>query len=130
MGGRRVEDLGGFKELRVWQVSKELAVEIYKLTREGKLVKDFGLKDQMQRASVSIAANIAEGYERNSNNEFIRFLYISKGSLSELLTLLEIVKDIGYITENIFKELELKCNNIGRMIRNLIKARKEIRGRE
>ncbi len=113
-----------FKELRVWQSAKELVVEIYKLTEEGKLSKDFGLKDQMQRSAVSIAANIAEGYERNSNNDFIRFLLISKGSLSELITLLEIGKDIGYLREEIYKELELKCNNIGGMLTNLIKARR------
>ncbi len=117
-----------FKELRVWQSAKELAVEIYKLTEEGKLSKDFGLKDQMQRSAVSIAANIAEGYERNSNNDFIRFLIISKGSLSELITLLEIGKDIGYLREEIYKELELKCNNIGGMLTNLIKARREKKG--
>ena len=112
-----------YKELRVWQAAKELAVEIYKITSAGKLSKDFGLKDQMQRSAVSIAANIAEGYEGNSNNDFIRFLHISKGTLSELKALIEISKDIGYIVENEYKELEEKSNNIGKMITNLIKAR-------
>jgi four helix bundle protein len=120
------EGLGSFKELRVWISAKELAVEIYRITGEGKLSKDFGLKDQMQRSSVSIAANIAEGNDRNSNNELIRFLYISKGSLSELLTLLEISKEIGYINAEVFKELELKCNNIGGMLTNLIKVRRSL----
>jgi four helix bundle protein len=75
-----------FRELRVWQEAKKLAVEIHKRTASGSLSKDFGLKDQMQRAVVSIASNISEGFERKSDAEFIRFLYISKGSLSELIT--------------------------------------------
>jgi four helix bundle protein len=67
-----------FRELRVWQEAKMLAVEIYKLTASGNLSKDFGLKDQMQRAAVSIASNISEGYERKSDAEFIKFLVTSQ----------------------------------------------------
>jgi len=86
-----------FKELRVWQEAKDLAVDIYDLTKTGLLSKDYGLRDQMQRSAVSVACNIAEGYERNSHKDFIRFLMISKGSLSELRTQLEIAHSIGYL---------------------------------
>ena len=113
-----------FRELRVWQEAKRLAVEIYKLTASGSLSKDFGLKDQMQRAAVSIASNISEGYERKSDAEFIRFLYISKGSLSELITQLEIAKEVGFIPEDLFLLLDDQCNKVGAMLTKLIQSRK------
>ena len=115
-----------FKELRVWQEAKGLAVEIYKQTAKGKLSRDYGFKDQMQRASVSIASNIAEGYERNSNKDFVRFLFISKGSLSELRTQLEIANEIGYFGHDTFDILENRCNKIGAMLTKLIKSRKAV----
>jgi four helix bundle protein len=113
-----------FRELRVWQEAKQLAVEIYKLTASGSLSKDFGLKDQMQRAAVSIASNISEGYERKSDAEFMRFLYISKGSLSELITQLEIAKEVGLIPEESFLSIDDQCNKVGAMLTKLIQSRK------
>jgi four helix bundle protein len=113
-----------FKELRAWQEAKTLAVEIYKITAKGGLAKDYGLKDQMQRSAVSIASNIAEGYERNSDKEFIRFLLIAKGSIAELRTQLEIARDINYVDQEIFEQLEEKCNKIGSMLTKLVRARK------
>ncbi len=82
---------GGFRNLMVWKKSKDLAVYIYKLTNTGSFSKDFGLRDQIRRAAVSIPSNIAEGDERDTNKESVRFLYIAKGSLAELLTQLEII---------------------------------------
>ncbi len=114
-----------FKELRVWQEAKGLAVTIYKTTSDGKLSKDFGLRDQLQRSSISIASNIAEGYERNSNAEFARFLFISKGSLAELRTQIDIAKDIGYISQEKYGNLEDHCNKIGAMLTKLIQSRKQ-----
>ena len=78
----------------------------------------------MQRAAVSIASNISEGYERKSNAEFMRFLYISKGSLSELITHLEIAKEVGFIPEELFLSLEDQCNKLGAMLTKLIQSRK------
>ena len=112
-----------FRELRVWQGAKSLAVEIYRLTGTGRLQRDFGLKDQMQRAAVSIACNISEGYERHSNAEFKRFLFIAKGSLSELITQLEIAKEIGFINQQDCAALDERCNKIGAMLTKLIKPR-------
>ncbi len=83
-----------FEEIEVWQLSRKLVKDIYKITTEPAFSKDFGLKDQIRRCAVSIPSNIAEGYERKSNVEFIRFLYISKGSAGELRTQLYIAYDL------------------------------------
>lgn len=113
-----------FKELRVWQEAKSLSVAIYRVTSDGKLSKDYGLRDQLQRSSISIASNIAEGYERNSDAEFARFLFIAKGSLAELRTQIDIAKEIGYISQEKFDVLEGDCNKIGAMLTKLIQSRK------
>ena len=112
-----------FRELRVWQEAKALAVEIYRLTAKGSLSRDYGLKDQMQRAAVSIASNISEGYERNSNPDFKRFLYIAKGSLSELITQLELAKEIGFVSAEDFAPIQARCRKIGAMLTKLIASR-------
>jgi four helix bundle protein len=114
-----------FRELRVWQEAKHLAVQIYKVTASGKFSMDYGLRDQVQRAAVSVASNIAEGYERNSKKDFLRYLLISKGSLSELRTQLEIAMEIGYIDRNTFAKIEDLCKKITAMLINLMKARSE-----
>ena len=114
---------GGFKELLVWQRAKELAVLIYKTTETGRVAKDFGLKDQMRRAAVSIPSNIAEGDERDTNKDAVRFLYIAKGSLAELRTQLEIAFEIGYIDRGLFDEIDVASASIGKMLGSLIKAR-------
>jgi four helix bundle protein len=116
---------GGFQELRVWQKGKDLAVAIYGVTNEGPFTKDFGLRDQMRRAAVSIPSNIAEGDERNTDKEAVRFFYVSKGSAAELLTQLIIAKDIGYLPLTLFDGLEVQCIEISRMLSKLIASRAE-----
>ncbi|MDK2792559.1 MAG: hypothetical protein PWQ25_1422 [Deferribacteres bacterium] len=123
MGGSKIGKYQSFKELNVWKESEELAVKIYKITNEI-VVKDFGLFSQMQRSAVSILSNIAEGYDRNSTKEFIRFLYIAKGSLNELTTQVDIAYDIGYIDGSNCQMLNDKMNKIGAMLTNLIKSRR------
>lgn len=113
----------GFRNLKVWQESKQLAVDIYKLTESGKLQKDFSLRDQIRRSAVSIPSNIAEGDERSTDKEAVRFFYIAKGSLAELRTQLEIASDIGYLAEDEYLSLDKQCQQIGRMLGSLIKAR-------
>jgi four helix bundle protein len=115
----------GFRELKVWQEAKQLAVHIYRITTNEKFSKDYGLRDQVRRASVSIASNIAEGYEKESNKDFVRYLLIAKGSLSELRTQLEIALEIGYINDKVFEKIEDECQKINAMLINLIKARRE-----
>jgi four helix bundle protein len=106
---------GGFRNLTVWQKSKDLAVYICKLTNKGFFNKDFGLRDQMRRAAVSIPSNIAEGDERDTNRDSVRFLYIAKGSLAELLTQLEICKEIGYVSNEEYSDISEEYNQIGKM---------------
>jgi len=111
-----------FEDLRVWQESISLATEIYKLLKN---CRDFGLKDQMQRAAVSVPSNIAEGYERKYNKEFIRFLNISKGSAGELRTQLRIAVNINLIQKEIGERYIDKTHHISAMICELIETRKE-----
>lgn len=115
--------MGGFRDLKVWQRSKELAVIIYKQTQKGIFNRDYGLKDQIRRAAVSIPSNIAEGDERGSNKDAIRFFYIAKGSLAELQTQLEIAYEIQYLDKQTLIDLEGKCQIVGKMLGSLIKAR-------
>jgi four helix bundle protein len=115
--------MGNFQKLRVWLLAKDLAVKIYKLTQTTKLSKDYGLKDQLQRAAVSVPANIAEGDELDTNKQSIRHLYIAKGSLAELQTLLIITREIEYIDELILNALDKECNIISIMLTKLIRAR-------
>jgi four helix bundle protein len=91
-----------FEDLKVWIDSCEFTESIYQLTFNDQLKKDFSFKDQIRRASVSIMNNIAEGFERNSNKEFIRFLFYSKGSAGEVRSMLYLARQLGYINQNQF----------------------------
>lgn len=113
----------GFKGLVVWQKARDLAVDIYKLTDLGKFRQDYGLRDQMRRSAVSVPSCIAEGDERDTDKDAIRFFYIAKGSLAELRTQLDIALHINYIVEEVFQDLEEKTIIIGKMLGSLIKAR-------
>ena len=115
--------MAGFKDLKVWRRAKELAVDIYKETQDEPFSRDFGFRDQIRKAAVSVPSNIAEGDERGSNKDAIRFFYIAKGSLAELRTQVEIASDIGYVTSEKAKGLDKKCVAIGKMLGSLIKAR-------
>lgn len=97
--------IGRFEDIVAWQKAMQLTDLIYTVTGKEKFSKDFGLKDQIRRASVSVVSNIAEGFERESNNQFIYFLVIAKGSAGELRTQLYIARSQNYITETEFKKL-------------------------
>ena len=115
--------MGNFQKLRVWQLAKEIAVNIYRLTRTKEFSKDYGLKDQIQRSAVSIASNIAEGNELGTDKLSIRYFYISKGSAAELMTQLIIANEIGYIDDITKTNLVDECDKISAMLSKLIKAR-------
>ena len=115
--------MGNFQKLRVWELSKQLAVKIYKLTLETPFSKDFGFKDQVQRAAVSIPANIAEGDELGTNKQSVRHFFIAKGSSAELITLLIIGGEIGYIPDQVKEPIISDCRIISVMLTKLIKAR-------
>ncbi len=109
-----------FEELDSWKFARELVREIYDISRTTNLYKDYGLKDQVQRSAVSIMSNIAEGFERNSRKEFIRFLNIARGSSAELKSQLYILFDLEHIDEKTFKRLHNKTSNISKTILGLI----------
>lgn len=113
-----------FEDLEVWQEAVSLAVEIYGASKSGALSQDFGLRDQLQRAVVSIASNIAEGKERETIPELIRYLYIAKGSSGELKTQLIIAQRIGYIDESNAKNLIRSVEQISAKLGVLIRALK------
>jgi four helix bundle protein len=109
-----------FEDLNVWVKSKELSVLIYQLTNDGEFKKDFGLRDQLRRASVSIVSNIAEGFERNGNKEFSRFLSLAKGSAGEIRAQLYISRELKYINEMEFNSLSEKVTEVSKMLSGLM----------
>ena len=115
--------MGNFQKLRVWQIAKELAVNIYKLTSNQTFSRDLGLRDQIQRSAVSVPSNIAEGDELETDKQSIRHFYIAKGSSAELLTQLIIAHEIGYIDREIKDNLVNECRIISVMLLKLIRAR-------
>jgi len=115
--------MGDFQELKVWQRAKELAVFIYKLTGRGTFAKDYGLRDQIRRAAVSVSSNIAEGDELGSNRQAVRLFYIVKGSSAELLTQAIITFEIGYLEKQNFDHITNECQAISGMLSKLIQAR-------
>jgi four helix bundle protein len=118
-----------FEDLECWKEGVALSVQVYRVSNQGELAKDFGLRDQIRKSAVSIPSNIAEGKERETVKEFIRFLYIAKGSAGELRTQLIIAYQIGYLSDQEKLELIEKTVRIGGMIGNLIKFLKKGRVR-
>lgn len=113
----------GFRSLRVWQKGKDLAILVYSITRGGKFSNDYGLRDQLRRAAVSIPSNIAEGDELNTDKQAIRHFYMAKGSSAEVLTQALIALEIGYFDKDTFREIESRCTEISKMLAKLIIAR-------
>ena len=108
-----------FEDLDVWKRSARLAVQVYEVLKD---CRDYGLKDQMCRAAVSIASNIAEGAERDSKKEFVRFLHIAKGSAAELRTQLYIAAKVGVVPQDDQKEMVAELVAISKMIQKLATA--------
>ena len=118
----------GFKkieDIEVWKRGCRLAVKIYEISRDGSFAKDFGLRDQVRRAAVSVPSNIAEGFERESDVEFKRFLNIAKGSCGELRTQLYIAKALNYIENTDAETLLIECKEISSMLSGLANRLKE-----
>ena len=115
--------MGNFRGLLVWQKAKELAVKIYKVVKTQPVSKDFGLRDQIQRAAVSISANIAEGDELDTDKQSIKHFYIAKGSAAELQTLLIISTEVDLIESKLMEDLVNECKIISVMLLKIIKSR-------
>lgn len=111
-----------FEDLIAWQKARQLTKDIYILTGKGDFARDFGLSNQIQRAAVSVMSNIAEGFERESSNEFSRFLIIAKASCGEVRSQLYVANDVGYITDNELDQLKKQTEEISRIIAGLIKS--------
>lgn len=111
-----------YRDLEVWKKSIQLVKQIYISTKNFPKEETYGLTNQMRRAAVSIASNIAEGKSRQTKNEYIQFLYIALGSASELDTQLVISKELDYINGQTENDLAENIDHISRMTRNLIKS--------
>jgi len=109
-----------FEDIVAWQKALELSDLIYSYSNNDKFSKDFGLKDQMRRASVSVVSNIAEGFEREGNNQFIYFLLIAKASAGELRAQLYISRNQNYISQNEFNSINNKVIEVSKIISGFI----------
>src|SRR4030042_4132500 len=110
-----------FKEIEACQKAKELTRGIYAVSNKGPFSKDFGLRDQIRRASVSIMSNIAEGFERGGTREFIQFLSMAKGSSGEVRSQAYVAVAQGYIDKETFEQLYTLASEASRMITGLMK---------
>ena len=111
----------GFKDLLVWQKSKDLAIRIYRISNQGEFQKDFGLRDQIRRSAVSIPSNIAEGAGRGSDSDFCRFLVIARGPLCELETQYLLSQEMGYIPKgfDLLQDIQQLMQMLSGLIRHL-----------
>ncbi|MBA7605238.1 hypothetical protein ES703_12368 [subsurface metagenome] len=114
-----------FEDIKAWQKSRELVKEIYYITNNKKFMKDWSLKEQVRRAAVSIISNIAEGFSRQTDKEFIQFLYIAKGSASEIQSHLYLSLDLGYLSKEEFKKVYIETEEISKMIPGFIRYLKD-----
>ena len=105
-----------FEDIIAWQKARVLTKEIYKCTQVGGFARDYGLKDQIQRASVSTMANVAEGFERGGDKEFTQFLSTSKGSCGEVKSHLYVALDQGYLTPVSFDQLYGQASEVSRLL--------------
>jgi four helix bundle protein len=109
-----------FEDLEIWKEARSLTNAVYKVTSDSDFSRDFGLRDQIRRAAVSVMSNIAEGFERGGNQELIQYLYIAKGSCGEVRSQLYVAKDQVYINDEKFNEMFKSFKRLSVMIGNMI----------
>jgi len=121
-----------FEDIEAWKIARDVTKEIYRVSKNDLFYRDFGLRDQICRASVSIMSNIAEGFERDGNKEFINFLSIAKASSGEVRSQLYVALDQNYISQNDFNLIYNKTLENSRVISGLMNYLKntELRGRK
>lgn len=115
-----------FEDLVVWKLAKEIAVLTYRIGKKPSLNTDYSFRDQMQRAAISISSNIAEGFERDSEKDDIRMLFIAKGSAGELRSQLIVAAEVQLIQQADADVLIRKCQSVSTLLSNLIKAKRRI----
>jgi four helix bundle protein len=118
-----------FEDLDLWKDAVKMGVLIYKITEEGKMARDFGARDQLRRAAISVSNNIAEGFEYNNNKAFVRFLMYAKGSAGELRSQLFVLKEAGIIEENKFHPLWENALKLSRSIEGFRKYLRDSRNK-
>jgi len=111
-----------FKKLIAWQKAYELTLDIYRTTKKVPKSNGLALRTQIQKAALSIPANIAEGYERQHRKEYLQFLCIARGSLGELETYILLAKDLSYINEKEYDRINDLRSEVGRLLRGLVKS--------
>jgi S23 ribosomal protein. len=109
-----------FEEIQAWQKARDLNKELYEITKNASLTKEFSLRDQIRKAAVSIMANIAEGFGRRSKKEFANFLNMAHGSAAEVQSHLYIALDQGYIEKRVFENLYTKTEEVSKMIQSFM----------
>lgn len=114
-----------FEDVIAWQKVRELVKMVYEMTREGDFTRDFSLKDQIRRAAVSVMSNIAEGFSRQTDKEFVQFLYIARGSISEIQSQLYVAFDLGYVEVQEFNKAYELSSEIARLLTGLIRYLQE-----
>ncbi len=112
--------ISNFEDLTCWKEARALTTRVYKLTNRGAFSQDYELRKQIRKASISVMSNIAEGFERDGNKEFINFLSIAKGSVGEMRAQLYVAKDQHYISESEFLKLYDLIVENGKVIGGLI----------
>jgi four helix bundle protein len=118
--GKKMTNISNFENMDCWQKARNLAVDIYQASMNGNLSKDFVLRDYLRRSAVSIVSNIADGKERDTPAELIRFLRLAKASTAKLRTQLVISREIGHLAEGDFLDLEDKAISISSSISTLL----------
>ncbi len=108
-----------FEDFIAWQKARVLTAEVYKVTDEGRFAKDFGLRDQIRRAAVSVMSNIAEGFERGRTTEFHQYLSIAKASCAEVRSQFYVALDAGYMNQETFDKLMRQAIEVGQIIGRL-----------
>lgn len=110
------------RKLDVWKLAIQLVIEVYKITMSLPIEETYNLANQMKRCAVSNPSNIAEGAARNTKKEFINFLHIARGSMSELDTHIEIAKQLGYLYKKDINTINILMERVDRMLAGLIKS--------
>ena len=110
-----------FEDVEAWKQGRELTRRIYQITSQSKFTRDYALRDQIRRAAISITSNIAEGFDRGGNREFVQFLAIARGSASELKSQLYTALDAGYVDQKEFAELYQLAHSVVLLIGGFIK---------
>ena len=116
-----------FEDLEAWKIARLVARDVYQLSRRGSFAGDFGLRDQICRSAVSIMANIAEGFERDGDKEFLNFLSIAKGSSGETRSLLYVALDQGYVTDEEFEAITMRLIECSRVISEIVEIPSTVR---